>query len=181
MPSSKKKQTKSSTALIASSQPSPHSTSSTSIPKSSVLPRTKYFSIVPLHLLFTFFAIHLLPSQSLGPRTRLRQGEDGVRQSSRWRFQDEPIDWFGALVDQPYQSLALINLALLLVQVWFASSLRSWRRNSMISGRGQSKSTLESRKRPNSFELIQQIVSDAKARKFDPTVRRTLIGALIVS
>ncbi|KAH9462994.1 hypothetical protein Pst134EA_015083 [Puccinia striiformis f. sp. tritici] len=87
--------------------------------------RTKYYSILPLHLLFIHFSIYYLPSKIL-----LSSQEDGGRPSGIGMTLDH-------LNQHPIRSLVLINLAVLLVQLWFTNFLRSWR-NSLSSSSSSS-------------------------------------------
>ncbi|KAI8446277.1 hypothetical protein BY996DRAFT_8457820, partial [Phakopsora pachyrhizi] len=78
---------------------------------------THYYSIVPLHLIFTTYVIHFLPiiqSLKLSKPT-------GTSAKSKMNIL---VD---SLVEDPYQTLLIINSDLFLVQFWFSSSLRKLR------------------------------------------------------
>ncbi|KAI8461074.1 hypothetical protein BY996DRAFT_4573935, partial [Phakopsora pachyrhizi] len=78
---------------------------------------THYYSIVPLHLIFTTYVIHFLPiieSLKLSKPT-------GTSAKSKMNIL---VD---SLVEDPYQTLLIIISDLFLVQFWFSSSLRKLR------------------------------------------------------
>ncbi|KAI8454059.1 hypothetical protein BY996DRAFT_4582390, partial [Phakopsora pachyrhizi] len=78
---------------------------------------THYYSIVPLHLIFTTYLIHFLPiiqSLKLSKPT-------GTSAKSKMNIL---VD---SLVGDPYRTLFIINSDLFLVQFWFSSSLRKLR------------------------------------------------------
>ncbi|KAI8451773.1 hypothetical protein BY996DRAFT_4585456, partial [Phakopsora pachyrhizi] len=80
---------------------------------------THYYSIVPLHLIFTTYVIHFLPMiQSL----KLNKPTSTSAKSKM----NVLID---SLVEDPYGTLLIINSDLFLVQIWFSSSLRKLREN----------------------------------------------------
>ncbi|WAQ84682.1 hypothetical protein PtA15_5A255 [Puccinia triticina] len=74
--------------------------------------RTKYYSVVPLHLLFIHFTLYYLPGKILSSP---EDGRPGTASSLEH------------LVRHPIRSLAIINLGVLLVQLWFSNFLRSWK------------------------------------------------------
>ncbi|WAR57454.1 hypothetical protein PtB15_8B501 [Puccinia triticina] len=74
--------------------------------------RTKYYSVVPLNLLFIHFTLYYLPGKLLSSP---EDGRPGATPSLEH------------LVRHPIRSLAIINLGALLVQLWFTNFLRSWR------------------------------------------------------
>jgi len=80
--------------------------------------RTKYYSMVPLHVLFMHFSVYYLPAKMLVDE----RGESGTG-GAGWRGTMR-VD---ALVDRPLASLLVINVATLLVQLWFANFLRAWK------------------------------------------------------
>ncbi|EGG03617.1 uncharacterized protein MELLADRAFT_117286 [Melampsora larici-populina 98AG31] len=146
--------------------------------KRSSLPITKYFSIVPLHLLFTFYSIHILPSQSLltSTTTHSNPTEKSINLKN--------FKWFEPLIENPIRSLSFINLGLLFVQIWFASSLRNWKRNSTTirkndSSNTDSNSNENKRKKKLGLEVFWKVFDDVKNKRFDPVARRTILELII--
>ncbi|CAH7687568.1 expressed protein [Phakopsora pachyrhizi] len=100
-------------------KPTTASTNKQSVSRSS----THYYSIVPLHLIFTTYVIHFLPTiQSL----KLNEPTGTIAKSRT----DVLID---SLVVDPYRTLLIINSGLFLVQIWFSSSLRKLREDEINS------------------------------------------------
>ncbi|MBW0487664.1 hypothetical protein O181_027379 [Austropuccinia psidii MF-1] len=116
-------------------------------------PKTKYFSIVPLHLAFSIFAIYYLPSKYLNARPDQDHG-----------------GFVDSLVRCPYQSLFVMNVGLVSVQIWFSSYLRSWRKASL--------NTTTASKQPSKTHPkldLHKVWSDFGARKVDPRVSTALL------
>ncbi|KAH9815834.1 GPI biosynthesis protein family Pig-F-domain-containing protein [Melampsora americana] len=174
MPSNKKNNPTSSNSKLIKNTQSTSSTSSSNIQsttKRSSLPITKYFSIVPLHLLFTFYSIHILPSQSSWSiRTSSSSKEKSISLSD--------FQWFEPLLRSPHRSLLFINLGLLFVQIWFASSLRSWKRNGMIRKIDNLNQTDQKNKKKK-FEIFSKVFDDFRNRKFDPVARKSILEFII--
>ncbi|KAG0152340.1 hypothetical protein CROQUDRAFT_649726 [Cronartium quercuum f. sp. fusiforme G11] len=118
-------------------------------PKRKGLPLTKYYSIVPLHLMFTLFAIHFLPSKHSN--------------KSKWNHQH--------LIEQTHQSLIMINLALIFIQIWFSTSLRNFKRNQIHQ--------VNKVKHQDLSQILKKVMIDLKLKKLDPIIKKSLIEFLI--
>ncbi|OAV87292.1 hypothetical protein PTTG_08643 [Puccinia triticina 1-1 BBBD Race 1] len=107
--------------------------------------RTKYYSVVPLHLLFIHFTVYYLPGKILSsPEDGHPAAAGGIGPSVQH------------LVRHPIRSLALINLGTLLVQLWFTNFLRSWR-NSLVGPADPSASSEKRRPLPEKRVLASQL------------------------
>ncbi|KAA1078641.1 hypothetical protein PGTUg99_004090 [Puccinia graminis f. sp. tritici] len=108
--------------------------------------RTKYYSIVPLHLLFIHFTIYYLPGKIISSP---EDGQAAAGGRSKIGLNVEH------LVHHPIRSLLVINLGTLLVQLWFTNFLRSWR-NSLV-GPTASHEPTTSEKSPDKHRLARQL------------------------
>ncbi|KNZ61774.1 hypothetical protein VP01_135g10 [Puccinia sorghi] len=84
--------------------------------------RTKYYSIVPLQVLFMHFSVYYLPAKMLAKEGDDESGGDASAAAGWTRTMR-----LDHLVHRPIASLLVINLATLLVQLWFANFLRAWK------------------------------------------------------
>ncbi|KAA1065983.1 hypothetical protein PGT21_017380 [Puccinia graminis f. sp. tritici] len=114
--------------------------------------RTKYYSIVPLHLLFIHFTIYYLPGKIIS------SPEDGQAAAAAGGGRSMIGLNVEHLVHHPIRSLLVINLGTLLVQLWFTNFLRSWRNSLVGPTASHEPSTSEkSQPLPDKHRLARQL------------------------
>lgn len=127
--------------------------------------RTKYYSIVPLHIILINFTIYFLPVKVLQRQNTISTDQKDAQDSIFNQF-------ITLLVHRPILSLSIINLGALIVQIWFITFLNSWKKSLQSS----SSSTFPTKKRISPTAPISQLFKHLitldyhRLRQVDPSI-----------